>query len=97
MRSYPFAMVFVVARVIFAIPAVERLGLMGLVLVTWGAIAVAAFLPSFLIAWRAALAGRPVSRNPGADRLLGSTANGPSASIVAFGAPKRCSCACART
>jgi len=62
MRSYPFAMVFVVARVILAIPAVERLGLMGLISVVWSTIAVAAFLPSFLIALRAALASRPVSR-----------------------------------
>lgn len=64
MRSYPFAMVFVVARVILAIPAVERMGLVGLVSVVWSVIAIAAFLPSFLIALRGSLASRAVSRVP---------------------------------
>jgi uncharacterized membrane protein len=52
MRSYPFAMVFVVVRVIIAIPAVARMGLDGLVATVWSVIAIACFLPSFLIAWR---------------------------------------------
>ena len=51
-RSYPFAAVFVVARVIQAIPAVERAGLMGVVESVWAVIAVACFLPSFVIAWQ---------------------------------------------
>ncbi len=53
LRGYPFAMVFVVVRVILAIPAIERMGLFGVVTVVWSVIAVAAFLPSFLIAWQA--------------------------------------------
>jgi hypothetical protein len=50
-RSYPFAAVFVVVRVIGAIPAIERMGLIGVATVVWTAIAVACFLPSFVIAW----------------------------------------------
>jgi uncharacterized membrane protein len=53
MRSYPFAAVFVVARVILAIPAVARSGEMGLAAVVWSVIATACFLPSFVIAWQA--------------------------------------------
>ncbi len=64
MRSYPFAMVFVVARVLLAIPALERLGEVGLVSVVWSVIAVALFLPSFLIALQASLSSRSVARNP---------------------------------
>jgi uncharacterized membrane protein len=52
MRSYPFAMVFVVARVLLAIPAIERMGEVAFVSVVWSVIAVACFLPSFLIAWQ---------------------------------------------
>jgi uncharacterized membrane protein len=57
-RSYPFAMVFVVVRAIDAIPAVARAGDMTFVAVVWGVIAVAAFLPSFLIEWQKLAAGR---------------------------------------
>lgn len=52
LRGYPFAMVFVVVRVLIAIPAIDRLGELGLASVVWSTIAVAGFLPSFLIAWR---------------------------------------------
>ena len=52
MRSYPFAMVFVVVRAIVAIPAIERMGLLGLATVVWSVIATACFLPSFVIAWQ---------------------------------------------
>ena len=52
LRSYPFAMVFVVVRVLVAIPAIDRMGELGLALVVWPTIAVAGILPSFLIAWR---------------------------------------------
>ncbi len=52
MRSYPFAAVFVVVRVIITIPAIERLGELGLVAVVWSTIAVACLLPSLIIAWR---------------------------------------------
>ncbi len=52
LRSYPFAMVFVVVRVLVAIPAIDRMGELGLVMSVWSTIAVAGFLPSLLIAWR---------------------------------------------
>jgi len=51
-RSYPFAMVFVFARAILAIPAVNALGEVGFVSVVWSLIAAACFVPSFVISWR---------------------------------------------
>jgi uncharacterized membrane protein len=57
-RSYPFAMVFVVVRAVIAIPAVARLGGMATVTVVWSTIAVACFLPSFLIEWQKLAANR---------------------------------------
>lgn len=57
-RGYAFAAVFVVVRVILAIPSVERMGVLGIATVVWSVIAVAAFLPSFLIAWQALAASR---------------------------------------
>lgn len=51
-RSYPFAAVFVFVRAIIVIPAVARAGAMGLVGTVWASIAVACFLPSFMIAWQ---------------------------------------------
>jgi uncharacterized membrane protein len=59
MRSYPFAMVFVVVRAIVAIPAIARMGEMGLAAVVWSVIATACFLPSFIIAWKGVLASKP--------------------------------------
>lgn len=58
MRSYPFAMVFVVVRAILAIPAIARTGEVGIVTVVWSVIATACFLPSFVIAWQALAASR---------------------------------------
>jgi uncharacterized membrane protein len=52
-RSYPFAMVFVVARAVLAVPAVSELGEVGFVSVVWSLIAVACFVPSLVISWRA--------------------------------------------
>ncbi|HET6199820.1 MAG TPA: DUF2306 domain-containing protein [Candidatus Acidoferrales bacterium] len=52
MRSYPFAAVFVFVRAITVIPVVARAGAMGLVGTVWASIAVACFLPSFMIAWQ---------------------------------------------
>jgi uncharacterized membrane protein len=52
MRSYPFAMVFIVARVVTAFPQVQRLGDVGIVSAVWSVIATACFLPSFVIAWQ---------------------------------------------
>jgi uncharacterized membrane protein len=62
MRSYPFAMVFVVVRAIVAIPAIARMGELGVVTVVWSDIATACFLPSFVIAWQALAASRRVVR-----------------------------------
>ena len=58
MRSYPFAAVFVVVRVLVAIPAIARMGELGLAAVVWSVIATACFLPSFVIAWQALAASR---------------------------------------
>jgi hypothetical protein len=57
-RGYAFAAVFVVVRVIVAIPAIERMGVLGIATVVWSVIAVAGFLPSFVIAWQALAATR---------------------------------------
>jgi uncharacterized membrane protein len=51
-RSYPFAMVFVVARALLAVPALRGLGEPGVVSVVWGCIALACFVPSLVISWR---------------------------------------------
>jgi uncharacterized membrane protein len=50
-RSYPFAMVFVVARAVLAIPAVRALGEPAFVSVVWSCIALACFVPSLVISW----------------------------------------------
>lgn len=57
-RSYPFAMVFVVVRAVDEIPAIARMGLLGVETVVWSVIATACFLPSFVIAWQALAASR---------------------------------------
>jgi uncharacterized membrane protein len=62
MRSYPFAMVFVVVRAILAIPPVARSGMVGLSAVVWSVIAVACLLPSFLIEWQKLAASRPITK-----------------------------------
>lgn len=51
MRSYPFAMVFTVARLIIPIPPIMRLGDTGIEMVVWSTIALAALLPNLLIEW----------------------------------------------
>lgn len=51
-RSYPFAMVFVVARALFAIPAIQQLGEVGIVSVVWSMITAACFVPSLVLNWR---------------------------------------------
>ena len=58
MRSYPFAMVFIVVRAINSIPAIARMGELGIVTVVWSVIATACFLPSFVIAWQALAVSR---------------------------------------
>ena len=52
-RSYPFAMVFIFVRAIIAIPAIARLGELGVVSAVWTCIAAACFIPTFVINWRA--------------------------------------------
>jgi uncharacterized membrane protein len=64
LRSYPFAMVFVVVRVLVAIPAIDRMGELGLAMVVWPTIAVAGILPSFLLAWKSLAAGAPAALTP---------------------------------
>ena len=65
-RSYPFAMVFTVARLIVPIPPVLRLGVPGIETVVWTVIALAAILPNVLLDWRA-IAPRPVPKPVAAD------------------------------
>jgi uncharacterized membrane protein YozB (DUF420 family) len=62
MRSYPFAMVFIVVRAINSIPAIERMGVPALASVVWSVIATACFLPSFVIAWQTLAASRRVEK-----------------------------------
>ena len=52
-RSYPFAMVFVLARAVLAIPAVKALGEPAFVSVVWSFVALASSVPSLAIALRA--------------------------------------------
>ena len=60
-RSYPFAMVFVVARALMAVPSIQALGEVGLVSVVWSTIAAAYFVPSLVIGWRAVFRHRAAS------------------------------------
>jgi uncharacterized membrane protein len=66
MRSYPFAMVFTVARLIVPIPPIFKLGLPGIEMVVWSTIALAAFLPNVFLDWRAIVA-RPAAKAVAAD------------------------------
>ncbi len=60
-RSYPFAMVFVVVRVINSVPAVLNAGPLASASTVWSVIAVACFLPSFVIAWQNLAATRKIA------------------------------------
>jgi uncharacterized membrane protein len=60
-RSYPFAMVFVLARAVLAVPAVSEMGEVAFVSVVWSLIALACFVPSLIINWRAIFGRRAVS------------------------------------
>jgi uncharacterized membrane protein len=79
-RSYPFAMVFVVARALFAVPAIQQLGEVGIVSVVWSLIAVACFVPSLVINWRKVFLPKTVaatkrhSQAVKADRVVSSLA-----------------------
>ena len=48
-RGYPFAMVFTVTRLIVPIPGILRSGFVGIEIVVWTTIALAAFLPSVIM------------------------------------------------
>jgi len=72
MRSYPFAAVFVAVRTILAIPAVQRAGLIGLQETVWSVIAVACFLPSFVIEWQHLAANRRMTKARAATTAAGS-------------------------
>lgn len=64
-RGYPFAMVFTVARVLIPIPLILRSGYVGIEIVVWTAIALAAFLPSVVLDWRSIVpkpARKPVAQ-----------------------------------
>ena len=61
-RSYPFAMVFIVARAVGQFPPIERLGEPGINPVVWTTIAVACFLPSFIIEWQKLAATRRTAK-----------------------------------
>ena len=65
-RSYPFAMVFTVSRMIIPLPPVMRMGVVGIETVVWTVIALAAILPNILLEWQA-IAARPVPRAVAAD------------------------------
>jgi uncharacterized membrane protein len=60
-RSYPFAMVFVFARAILAVPAVRSMGEVAFISVVWSLLAAACFIPSLVINWRAVFRRRAVS------------------------------------
>ena len=62
-RSYPFAMVFVVVRVIAFFLQITRSGEFVFVGTVWSVLATACFLPSFVIAWQS-LAAKPKSIAP---------------------------------
>jgi uncharacterized membrane protein YozB (DUF420 family) len=63
-RSYPFAMVFVVARVLLAVPVIREMGEPGFVSVVWGCIALACFVPSLVISWRSIFGRRAAAAVP---------------------------------
>lgn len=50
-RGYPFAMIFTVARMIIPLPPVLRSGFLGIEIVVWSTIVLAALLPSIFLEW----------------------------------------------
>ena len=65
-RSYPFAMVFTVSRMIIPIPPLFRLGVPGIETVVWTTIAMAAILPNIVLEWQA-ITARPMRRTIAAN------------------------------
>jgi uncharacterized membrane protein len=51
-RGYPFAMVFTVTRVVIPIPPILHAGWLGIEIVVWTTVALAALLPTFFLEWR---------------------------------------------
>ncbi len=68
-RGYPFATVFTVARLLIPIPPVMRSGFAGIEIVVWTSIALAAFLPSIFLDWKA-IVPRPASASAGQHARL---------------------------
>ena len=81
-RSYFFAMVFTVARLIIPIPPVLNLGDTGIEIVVWSTIA-AAFLPGILLDWRAIVL-RPATKQTMAMALehIRDASSSPSSSLL---------------
>jgi uncharacterized membrane protein len=65
-RGYPFAMIFTVARLIIPIPPILRSGFVGVEIIVWTTIALAAFLPSVILEWQS-IAQRPAPAKSFAD------------------------------
>jgi uncharacterized membrane protein len=61
-RGYPFAVVFTVARVIIPIPPIFAMGTIGIEIVVWLSIAMAAFLPSIFLEWSSITATRKIAK-----------------------------------
>lgn len=74
-RSYPFAMVFVFTRALLVIPAIERLGEVGIVSVVWSCIAAACFIPSLVINWRAVFPNKQHSTHGAKVRFAAASAD----------------------
>jgi len=67
-RSYCMATVFTIARLIIPIPPVMAMGDTGVEITVWSTIALAIFLPSIFLEWRAIVA-RPKVKHPVAVAL----------------------------
>lgn len=61
-RGYPFAMVFTVARMIIPIPPILRTGFVGIEVVVWTLIALAAFVPTIVLEWQSIVSHKPAAR-----------------------------------
>jgi len=67
-RGYCFAIVFTVARVLIPIPPIFAMGDTGIEIVVWSTIALAGFLPTILLDWRA-IVTQPKTRQTMATAL----------------------------
>jgi uncharacterized membrane protein len=71
-RSYPFAMIFVVARAIFLIPAVNHLGELGIVSDVWTCNIAAYFIPTLIISWNSIFGGTQ-TRHRAVAKVVGAS------------------------